>query len=431
MGENNHPVVILGYGAAAVSALFGLREGGYTGPITVVNKAAGAPYSPVLTSYYAAGIVPKDRCFPWSARELAQLDFALVENANVVALNAQARSVQLADGRTLLFSKCLIATGARPITPGFPETTRYAPLVLRTMDDAERLKAVLADCATREVLVSGTSMVALKALEACLCRGKRVTLLGRSDQILRGSTHPMVAHRCEKLLEGFGVELRLNDAVARADDACGAGIDIEFASDGATRHYDHVICAQGVAPNIGFVRPEEIAMNRGIVVDRMMRTSHPDVYAAGDVAEALNLSTGKLKVIGLWANAVAQGRVAGRAMAASLCEAAGSLGGSGSPASELPRKACKPFKGSVPCNTIHVASMLFASAGSVAEHEGVRIETEDRDGVFKLTAYRCGDSGARDLIGFNLLANVGGAVREDSLINETGILYRELVGHFL
>lgn len=446
MGESKDSVVILGFGAAAVNALFSLRESGYAGAVTVVNNTSGAPYSPVLTSYYAASLIPKEQCYPWSAQELSELDFTLVENADIVSLDTRAHRVLLADGSAIPYSKCLIATGANPVAPGFPPTAQYAPLSLRTMDDAERLKAILEDDSTCNVLICGTSMVALKALEACVLRGKRVTLLGRSSQILRGSAHPAIAQRCESLLEDLGVILRLNDTVTCADDSCKSGIDITFSSDGSKHHYDQVILAQGVAPNIGFANPDEIDVDRGIVVDGLMRTSCPDVYAAGDVAQALDLTTSESKVIGLWANAVSQGKTAGRAIAASLCEETGPAKQTGAPGpfacatagqARIPGPfarqsgTARPYKGSIPCNTIHVASILFASAGSVAEDEGVRMEIEERGSACKLSAYRSTGSGEEELVGFNLLASIDGPVPEDSLLNEAGLMHREIMGRYL
>lgn len=444
MGACGDPVVVLGYGAAAVNALFALRENGYAGPIVVISDTDFAPYSPVLTSYYAAGLISKDQCHPWSREDLDALDFELLGNAVIERLDAQTHEVLLADGRSISFSACLIATGAHPVAPGFPvgaalgagatlgsagaadpaasAASAFEPLFLRTMDDAERLKSVLEDGSMRELLISGTSMVALKALEACLCRGKRVTLLGRSAHILRGSAHPQLARRFEELLAGLGVTMRLSDAIDHIVDSRavrGAGVEVAFASDGSTRHFDQVIVAQGVAPNIGFVDADQIAIDRGILVDRFMRTSNPNVYAAGDVAQALDLSTSTRRVIALWANAVAQGRAAGRAIAASL-RAEGDA--------PLPPR---PYIGGIPCNTIHVASILFASAGSVAEGEGTRIEVGQRGDVLSVSAFQRNARGEDELVGFNMLATVDGPVMEDSLLNEIGCMRREIMSRYL
>ena len=499
--SSSNPVVILGFGVAAVNALFALRDSGYTGRVVVVTNAGPMPYSPVLTSYYAAGRVARSDCFPWLPSELDALNVELITNAQVTRLDADAHCVHLADGESLTFSKCLIATGAHPVAPGFPHMPAFSPLFLRTMEDADRLKSALDDESCRDVLIAGTSMVALKTLEACLHRGKRVTLLGRSAQILRGSAHPLIAREFEKMLEQRGVILRLGDAVDTADDSCTSGIDITFAKDGVRQHFDQVVLAQGVKPSLEFVDARQIAMDKGVVVDAFMRSSNADVYAAGDVAQALELSSGESKVIALWANAVAQGTVAGRAiatargeddgcaMAAARGEDDGCATYSAHPALQM-QPTCvvrpvRPYQGSIPCNTIHVADILFASAGMVAEGANVRIESERRDDVLVLRAFqkrvqeeqcvhgeqceqleqhdraaqdeqleqhdraaqdeqcKCAaqndravqnDRAALDaeaLVGFNLLAVVEGATREDSLLNEIGCLKREILHRFL
>lgn len=406
------PVVVLGFGAAGTNAVMALREAGYQGHLVVVTDASAEPYSPVLTSYYAGGRIGREQCFIWAGSCLENLVDDMRTHARIRAIDVAAHEVVL-EGERIGYSKLVVATGAHPVAPGFPQVEGRQLLVLRTMEDADRLRQALESTACKKVLVSGTSMVGLKALEACLDRGVHATLLGRSSHIMRNAAHPLVAEQFQELLAERGVALRLGQTVASAEnEARGAGCVVAF-SDGQTERFDEVVLAQGVAPNLDFVG-DALQVDKGLLVDEFMRTSAPDVYAAGDVAQALDMSTGERRVIGLWQNAVQQGRCAGRAIAAEL-------------AGHAPTR---PFPGSLPCNTIHVRDILFASVGSVREGEGWHCEVCRDDSSLRVLVYE-GDGTERRLVGVNVLLAVSAEGGTDSLDCEIGGYRREIMNAYL
>ena len=431
----SRPVVVLGFGTAGISAVQALREAGYDGTIVAVSDAEPLPYSPVLTSYYAGGRIARDQCFIWSESDIAHLEVEMHTHTRAVAIDVAAHEIMLDDGCRIGYSKLLISTGAQPIAPGFPQADFYHPLVLRTMEDAERLRLALTSPHCRKVLVSGTSMVGLKVLEACLDRDVHVTLLGRSQHILRASAHPIVAERFEGLLSERGVALRLaqmataissdpRNQSAGASEACNGGnstsgegtvfggCNVTF-SDGDTEHFDEVVLAHGVRPNLDFVG-EGLQVDRGLVVDQFMRTSAPDVFAAGDVAQALDVSTGARRIIGLWQNAVQQGRCAGRTMAAELAG----------------RTPAWPYPGSIACNTIHVRDIVFASVGSVEEGQNRCYEMRETDNALHVLVYETSGS-ERRLVGANTLSVVLAKGGSDSLDCEIGKFRREILNSYI
>ena len=413
-GFADRPVVVLGFGAAAVSAICSLRECGYDGPLTVVTNAGPEPYSPVLTSYYAGGRIGQEQCFPWKDVDFSDLIDDLLFQQTPVSVDFAAHEVELVDGRRVGYSKLLVATGAHPVAPGFPELGAYRPHALRTMEDADRLYEALVRKPHARVLVSGTSMVGLKVVEACLDRKADVTMLGRSPHILRVSAHPAVAERFEQLLEERGVTFRLSQAVERVEDESDASSYVVRFSNGDEEEFDEVVLAQGVKPNLEFMDSGSVEMGDGLVVDSFMRTSVPDVFAAGDVAQALDLSSGKKRVIGLWQNAVQQGRCAGAAIAAEL-------------AGRVPMRR---YPGSIPSNTIYVQDVLFASAGSVAESEGRIIETITSPQSTSVFAYE--RKGSKDqLVGFNVLAVVSPDFKNESLVDDIGTYRRAILNSYL
>ena len=413
-GFADNPVVVLGFGVAAVSAICSLRECGYDGPLTVVTDAGPEPYSPVLTSYYAGGRIGREQCFSWKDVDFSSLIDDLLYQQTLVSVDFAAHEVELVDGRRVGYSKLLIATGARPVAPGFPNLETYRPHVLRTMEDADRLREALACKPHARVLVSGTSMVGLKVVEACLDRKVDVTMLGRSPHILRLSAHPVVAERFEQLLEDRGVTVRLSQTVEQAEDGSDANrCGVRF-SNGDVEGFDEIVLAQGVKPNLGFVEPGSVEMGDGLVVDSFMRTSVSDVFAAGDVAQALDLLSGEKRIIGLWQNAVQQGRCAGAAIATELAG----------------RAPMRRYPGSIPSNTIHVQDVLFASAGSVAQSEGRIIETSASSQSTSIFAYE--RNGSKDqLVGFNILAVVSPDFKNESLADDIGTYRRAILNSYL
>ena len=151
---NNKPVAIIGYGTAGVNALIGLRNAGFEGEVNVFSNTGTLPYSPILTSYYAGGEKAYEECFPWSAEELDDLKPTVHLNCPVEGIDVDAHTIQTPEG-TFEYSKCVIATGSRPMCYGFPQDCGYDPIVLRTMDDAERLKNVLENPKCERILISG------------------------------------------------------------------------------------------------------------------------------------------------------------------------------------------------------------------------------------------------------------------------------------
>ena len=381
-------VAIIGYGAAGVNAAVGLRTAGYEGVIRVFSDTDIPPYSPILTSYYAGGEKEYGECFPWSAEELAELRLEVEAGAPVIELDPQAHLITTAKG-TFSYAKCVIATGSTPALWGFPGVEgdeAYEPIVLRSIDNAERLKSILEDPACKRVLVSGASMVALKTVEACLNRGVKVALVGVNPHVLDFNALPPIAERFEKGLRAKGVELKLGqkiESVKRVD----AGLEVTFSS-GDVDVFDQISVSHGMKSNLDFVKPGSLEIDRALVVDEFMRTSDPDVYAAGDVAQATELISGQKMIVGIWKNAALQGACAGQVIAAEL-------------AGREPSPDCA-LAGSIATNTIAVNGTLFISAGTMVLTPERRVEQVETEDMSLLCIYEALPDGEERLVGFNL-----------------------------
>lgn len=395
VGTGAREVAIIGYGTAGVNAAIALRNAGYTGVIRAFSDTDILPYSPILTSYYVGGEKTYEQCFPWNEEELAELDVTLMASCPVTGLDPDARVISTPQG-DFAYEKCVIATGARPVLVGFPQVEGYEPLVLRTMADAERFKAAVSADECQRVLVSGASMIALKSLEACLNCGCSVELVGMNTHVLDMSALPVAAERFERGLREKGVALRLGQTIAgvRVLDAAeaaerGGKLEVTF-SNGDVACFDEIVVAHGVRSDLGFVKAGSLEIDRALVVDEFMRTSNPHVYAAGDVAQALELISGEKRVLGIWKTAALQGQCAGAAIAAEM-------------AGEEP-SAAAAYRGAISANTIAVQGTLFVSAGSVDVCEGRAVEVRETDDMTVVCVFEelageagegaCGSAGA-------------------------------------
>lgn len=406
-GSASAPVAIIGFGAAGVNAAIALRQAGYEGAVDVFSELDTLPYSPILTSYYAGGMRPYGECFPWTEEEIGALALNVHDGMPVTGLDVQAHVVKTSKG-DFPYSKCVIATGASPSTAGFPPECGYDPLVLHSMADAERMKAALADPACERVLVSGASMVALKVVEACLAQGKHVTLVGMNPHVLDFNALPAAAERFEKRLGEKGVRFRLGQMISavQVEEAEGHPegrvLKVTF-SDGEAEEFDQVAVAHGMRGNLSFLAPGALDADKGLLVDEFMRTSDSDVYAVGDVAQALELTSGERRIVGIWKNAAVQGACAGRAIARELAGCA--------------PDASEAFEGSISSNTIAVDGTLFLSAGTIDPGPDGEIEVREGEDMTVVYVYRPSDGGeGRKLVGFNITSDtdVEGGVAYDT-----------------
>ncbi len=380
-------VAIIGYGSAGVNCAIALRSAGFEGKIIAFSRGGDIPYSPILTSYYAAGAKTFDECHPWTAEELASLNVEVKQNCPVEGIDLEAHLVRTAQG-DFSYDKCLISTGSDPALVGFPKVEGYSPITLRSMEDARRLKDVVDNPDCTRMLVSGASMVALKTLEACLAGGMQVTLVGMNPHILDFNALPEAASRFEEGLRNMGVTLKLGTTMSEVklleSEIPGVPrLEVSFAN-GDVDVFNEISVSHGMRSNIAFIPEGALEGFRSLTVDPFMRTSNPDVYAAGDVAANVELISGQNRVVGIWKNAVLQGACAGTVMAAELA------------GREVPQSAA--LQGSISTNTINVGDLLFISAGTIEVGEGRHVELRDTEDMMVVYVWE----GSR-LVGFNVV----------------------------
>ena len=232
----------------------------------------------------------------------------------VTAIDPSAKIVKLKNGEEESYDKLLVATGSRPFVPPMEGLDGVKnKFSFMTMDDMDALEKVLSP--KKKVLVIGAGLIGLKCVEGIAERVGKITVVDLADRILPSILDSEGAAIIQRQLEEKGVEFILNDCAQRFE-----GKKVTLKNSGREISFDVLVVAVGVRANTELVKEAGGNVNRGIVVDTHMRTSLPDIYAAGDCAEGYASSTGSNRILALLPNAYFQGRVAGINMAGGEAE---------------------------------------------------------------------------------------------------------------
>ncbi|MEV4835820.1 FAD-dependent oxidoreductase [Nonomuraea sp. NPDC049486] len=292
--------VIAGGGLAAAKAAEALREQGYDGRLVLAGAEPHLPYErPPLSKSYLQGKSERDKIFVHDAAWYAEQQVEVLTGTSVTAVDRAAHQVTLSDGARLDYAKLLLATGATP---------RRLPgdaLYLRSVDDSERIRDVLARAS--RVVIIGAGWIGLEVAAAARAAGVEVTLLESDGAPLLRVLGPRLGAAFADLHRDHGVDLRLG---VKVEEIAG-GVRL---ADGTRVEADAVIAGIGVEPDTRLAVAAGLKVDDGVVVDASLRTSDPDVFAAGDVARAYHPLLGTHIRVEHWANALNQPAVAAAAM---------------------------------------------------------------------------------------------------------------------
>ncbi|MEL4860389.1 FAD/NAD(P)-binding oxidoreductase [Pseudoflavonifractor phocaeensis] len=305
---------IIGFGCAGYQALAAIRQAGCGAQVDVYTETDLPPYNPMLTTYYVGGKLPYEGLFPFGTlEEIGQrYEASFLTGTRAAKVDAQRRTVTLESGEVRSYDKILVSTGATAFVPPSFAGVEGA-FCMRTVDDAVGLKTALEEREYRSAVVVGASMVGIKVAELLLKRGIRVTLADMAPHIFALAAYPEVSAMIEERIDKMGIRMAFSRALAGAEKTP-EGYRVTFA-DGETLDTDLLVLNIGTRAATGLLDPAQVNIDRGVVVNERMETSAPGVYAAGDCCQGRNLQSGQTQIIGLWANAGVQGRVAGRNMA--------------------------------------------------------------------------------------------------------------------
>lgn len=300
-------VVIIGAGAAGASCAGMLRQKGYRGPITLVgNEDPGPVDRPNLSKDYLAGKAPEE-WIPLRPRDYYESNNVdLVTNDPAVRIDPAKHEAALHSGRVLRYGALLLATGAEPRSlpiegAGLPHVHR-----LRTLADS---RAIIANAqSAKRCAVIGSSFIGLEVAAALRERGLEVVVVGKETVPLERVVGLEFGRFIRDLHERHGVRFFL-DATPQAIKE-----DRVLLTNGQTIEAEMVVLGVGVLPRVALAKEAGLTVDNGVVVDDNLRTSAPDIYAAGDIARYPDAISGKDVRIEHWVLAERQGQAVARAM---------------------------------------------------------------------------------------------------------------------
>ncbi len=313
--------VIIGAGPAGVIAAETLREQDSLASIALVSGERGEPYARMAIPYILSGRIGEAGARQRkSAGHFESLGIRYLNNkAMQVHAGADGGSVDLDDGSRLDYDRLLVATGSSPTLPPVPGIDLDGVLTCWTLDDARAIASRLKP-GLRVVMV-GAGFVAGVCMKSLVERGAQLSVIaGRSGQILRSMMTPVGSRLLQRWLEDKGVRVIATGRIERIE----AGPRLVM--DTRTLDADLIILATGVHPNVSFLEGTGAEIDQGIVIDDRMRTTVPNIYAAGDVAQGRDFSTGHWVVHALQPTATEHGRAAALNMVGKDAPYRGSLG---------------------------------------------------------------------------------------------------------
>ena len=300
-------VVIIGGGLAGATAAFALRKEGFSGRVVLVGEEDEAPYErPPLSKEYLRGETSLEEALVKPAAAYEAEGIELLRGRRAVTLDLTTRKVRLHDGTELPYDALLIATGAAPRQ--LTATRAYLPGIhyLRTAGDADSLRRAAAEAAS--VAVIGGGWIGSEVAASLRQLGHDVTLISNRPRPLERVLGPDVAEVYQALHLEHGVSLVSGHVAALEGERRVEGLRL---SDGRQIPADLVVAGVGAIPRLKLAMRGGLELrDGGIAVDEYLRTSAPNIYAAGDVAAAWHPHYGRRLRVEHWDNAIRQGRAA-------------------------------------------------------------------------------------------------------------------------
>ena len=312
--------VILGNGPAGVIAAETIRKRAPHDQIIMIGCEDAPPYSRMAIPYLLMGNIQEPGTY-------LRKDADHFEKLKIEQIRGKASSVDLKakkielDGQSITFDKLLLATGSVPVQPPIPGIDLPGVHPCWTLEDARAI-AKLAKPGSR-VLQMGAGFIGCIILEALASQKVELTVVEMGDRMVPRMMTGVAGGMIKKWVQEKGVQV-FTDTKVESIAKTGSCLTAKL-SNGTALEVDLVISATGVKPNIAFLKSSGLNIQTGILVNDQMQTSHPDVYAAGDVTESIDFSTGERIVNAIQPNAAEQARIAGISMTGGDAQSLGAL----------------------------------------------------------------------------------------------------------
>ncbi len=312
--------VIIGGSAGGIGAVEAIREVDPVGTLTVISDETVPQYSRPMISEYVSREATLDTMKYRGNQFWNDNGVQALTGRTATKIDFAKKQVELDSGEKIDYEKLLIATGGKPFVPRMEGEEKDGVFTFTELSSAKGIEAKLEK--SKSAVVIGGGLIGVSASEALIKRGIKVTLVELKNEILNLILDKTASEIAENVLTEAGVTVITGQSVQRIlgrndNETSVGGVVI---TDGKEIPCDLVVVAIGVIPRIELVKETQVKVNRGIVVDRSMRTNIPNVYACGDVAEAHDFLIDGNRLLPLWPLAHLGGRVAGYNMAGKKTE---------------------------------------------------------------------------------------------------------------
>lgn len=303
--------IIIGSGPAGVAAAEAIRSQDAQGEVLLVSDDPHGYYSRPGLAYYLTGEIPEELLFPLKETDFQKLRLRRVK-ARVVNLDPHAHQIELHSGERVGYDRLLIAIGATAVRASIPGSELQGVVKLDHLEDARRI--LNAARKARAAVVIGGGITALELVEGLVTRRVKTHYLLRGDRYWSNVLDETESKIVEQRLEEEGVKLHYHTEI---DQILGKGnrvIGVQT-KDGRRIACDLVAVAIGIKPRIELAERAGILVDRGVLVNEYMQTSAEDIFAAGDIAQVYDPTSGRSILDSLWGPAREQGKTAGLNMA--------------------------------------------------------------------------------------------------------------------
>jgi phenylglyoxylate dehydrogenase epsilon subunit len=301
--------LIVGASHAGLSAMDAIRTQDREGSLTLVSQEKCFPYSPTILPYIVSGKADPERIFLRDAAEFDRLTARFIHSKKAMAVDAAGHVVTLDSGESIGYEKLLLATGADPKMPPLPGLDKMQVYVLRTLEDALKLRE--AAKGIRTALVLGAGLIGMHVAENLSRSGIQVTIVEALPQVLPGYFDEEAASLIQSVFAQQGIKILTGSKVLSLSRVNG---NAAIFLDQGKISTELVFVSTGVQPRIRFLSGSGVKVDEGILVDERMRTSASDIWAAGDVVQAGDFFDSVNRVNATLPSAVEQGRIAGMDM---------------------------------------------------------------------------------------------------------------------
>ena len=334
--------LVVGSSHAALEAIDAIRMHDREGSLALVTRDARAPYSPTILPYVVSGRSAPDNLHLRKAGYFSERRVACTSGLALVRIEPERNVVTLSDGAEITYDKLLLATGASPVLPPIPGIESVPYHVLRTLDDALRLKSAIA--VARRAVVLGGGLIGMHAAENLVRAGVSVTIVEKEPHVLSAYFDATAGSIIERTFVENGARIVTGRCVVGvAPRGEGARLQLD---DGEIFDADLLLLAVGARPDIGYLAGSAVAHEAGILVNETMGTSVANIWAAGDCAQGKDFFNERAVLNSILPDAAEQGRIAGMAMAGD--------------------SALKGYAGAVPLNTYGFFGRHAISVGTTA-----------------------------------------------------------------